>query len=513
MEMNENLRDLVLLSIESLSSKTKEELMTPMDRELFNLDMLILNKNNTQTMGEVKSLQIFEANSSMFHPHGLFSVDIFGPIGSKSRNRIPGYIDLKIPILLPLVYKTLTTMNGLYDKIMSGTSKARFDTDVNDFVLDEEKGETGYNFFLKHIDKIKYSNNSNSEGRNFKIRFLNKYGVPNAFIDKFIVIPAGIRDYTVDEKNQPSEDEINKIYRKILNTTTLLANTKLVNTDLAAIDTIRYRLQKLVVEVYEYIENLLNDKGGFIQNNWSSRSIAYGTRNVITATPTTVTDLNKSDNFVDKTGVGIHQYVSAIAPIAMNKIHTMFINRVMNNDTELSNLINKKTLKTEFVNVPPKIRQRWLTQDGLNEIFHKLNQDAIKEDFVDINGYWLCMVYDNGDNVYVIFDTENLPDGVKVEDLRPITYVEMLYISILDCVDKYPAFVTRYPVIEQGSIYPTKLYVKTTINGRHVKVHINSFVLDAVEYPILGEAFMKTVSLPYSRLPALGADSFLPCVI
>ena len=184
-----------------------------MDRRLLNLDLLILTKDNIQNMKEVKSLAIFEANSSVYKMDGLFSTAIFGPVGSKLRMEMPGYIDLKIPILHPLVYRTLISLNRLYEGIVTSKVKARYDSTVKDFILANEHGSTGYTFFISNLDKVELSNNSESDKRKFAIELVNKY--KDKFMTKWIVIPAGLRDYTVNEAGQPMEDEVNSLYRKL----------------------------------------------------------------------------------------------------------------------------------------------------------------------------------------------------------------------------------------------------------------------------------------------------------
>ena len=199
----------------------------PLNKELFNIDLLLLNKDNLQNMREVSVLDIFSPNSQVFHPDGLFSLETFGQIGSPIRQEMPGYIDLKIPILHPLVYRTILNLKSSYKDIMEGVLKVKFNKSTKDFEVDEN-GETGYSFFIKHLDELSFTNNSASEQRNFRVKFVKKYGNTASMFTKWLVMPAGLRDYTVDASGQPKEDEINTLYRKLLSTTTLLKNTKIL---------------------------------------------------------------------------------------------------------------------------------------------------------------------------------------------------------------------------------------------------------------------------------------------
>ena len=478
----------------------------PMNQKLFNLDLLILDDQMAKQMKEVKSLAIFQSSKKEFDPEGLFSVQIFGPIGHEQRSQMPAYIDLKIPILHPLVFRTLISLKAAYLDILEGKTLVKFDSNLGDFVTDP-KGETGYTYFMKYLEKIKWENASDSTQREFRIELIKKYGNKASMFSKWLVIPAGLRDYTIDDKGQPSEDGINNLYRKLLATAQMLKNTRLVDDGSNILDNIKLKIQKITVEIYEYIEKLMDGKGKFIQHRWANRSIAYGTRNVITSVPSPVTDLSDPNRpTANHTIIGIGQYIKGIGPIAMNKIHTKFINKIMTADIDQAYLIDPKTLQTKLVRVSPKERESWLSLEGLSDTLDKLLYDEIITSEIHIADCYPCMIADKGDEIFVIFDTGNLPEGITLKDLRPITYMEMAYIAVCDTLNKYIGLLTRYPVLGLGSIYPTRLYVRTTINGRKVKIHINNETYVVNEYPVLGLKAHRAFSAHYSHLGRLDAD-------
>ena len=57
-----------------------------------------------------------------------------------------------------------------------------------------------------------------------------------------------------------------------------------------------------------------------------------------------------------------------------------------------------------------------------------------------------------------------------------------------------------------GGVYPTKLYVKTTVKGRTVNFKYNNQVKEVVEYPNLKEEFVNSLSPHLSKLERLTAD-------
>lgn len=94
-----------------------------------NLELLLLNQNHLRMMGEVKDLAIFESSSTNFNPKGLFSTEIFGRVGSEDRTKKFGYIDLRIKVFHPLIYKHIVSLKKLYENILLGKVYAKFDNE------------------------------------------------------------------------------------------------------------------------------------------------------------------------------------------------------------------------------------------------------------------------------------------------------------------------------------------------------------------------------------------------
>lgn len=480
---------------------------TQLNNRLFNIDILILDNSNSKYLSEVKKLNIFENTNTNFEPEGLFSTEIFGPIGSKTRNITFGYINLKIDVLHPLVYEQIITLKSFYKDIINGNKYAKFDNKEKDFVLsDQTEGETGYAFFLKHLNDIKLVDND-SDQRKFKIEFIKKYGNGNYYINKWLVLPAGLRDYTIDKSGKPTEDEVNDLYRKLLTTTNSLVNMRVNDDNIGYLDPVRLRIQNILVLLYEHFKTLMDGKSKFIQGKWGKRAITYGTRNVITPL---ITDSVSND---DENGIsmnhsvcGIYQFAKAIAPIAMNRINTVFISKLLTPDTITTKLVNPKTMKSELKDIKVNKRDEWLTIEGLDNILNKLGQEDVRNSPIKIDDYYMFLMYDDGKNIELFLDTNSIPNEYDVRYIRPITYTELVYISIYDIKDKYPGFLTRYPVANLGGIYPTKIYLKTTIVGRTVNFKMPGYETIMREYPILSEEFVSSLSPHNTHIGRLTAD-------
>ncbi|MDQ6988444.1 MAG: hypothetical protein Q9M19_01080 [Mariprofundaceae bacterium] len=476
-------------------------------KSLFNLDLLVLTKEHTKKMTPVSKLNVFESSSTNFEVSGLFSTDIFGAVGSTDRNERFSYIDLKVKVLHPLVYKHLTTTRAFYKEVLAGRKYGVYDPKLKDLVPSVEgEGGTGYSFFMETLDNIEMLDND-SDLRKFKLHMIANHSSPEFMLKELLVIPAGLRDYTVDESGVPSEDEINDKYRKVMMLANTLDNITLSKETIGAIDSVRFRIQEGVLDLYDHIMGLLDGKRKFIQGKWGSRGTLYGTRNVITPSLANVTNLDSPNNLtIDHTTIGLFQYARAITPITMNKLHMVFISKIFNPDSNAAYLVNPKSMKTELVDVPVKIRDSWLTLDGLDDMLATMGQDDLRAEPVMVNGNYMLLLHDNGKVITPVFNTDNLPEEFKESNLRPISYYELLYIALIDTYDTYRGLITRYPVINLGGVYPTKYYIKTTDNPRVVSVVINNKTTEVVEYPNFKEPYYNSLSPHYAFLRALGGD-------
>lgn len=480
--------------------------------KLFNVDFLTIKPEQLRDMQEVTSLAIYESNSKVYDPKGLFSETIFGQRDTALRFIKPGYIDLKMNILHPFAYKILIGLDPIFDKVASGKVKASFNNELKTLVEDP-KGETGFDFFMRTLPKIEFDTR-NTKSRSVSIEVVKKAIRPENLIRYFYVLPAGMRDIEEDSKGRPTQDEINDIYSKMIMAVNGIRNNTIREDKLAQFDPYRYRVQLIAMDIFFYIKNLIDGKRGFMQSKWASRGIMDGTRNVLTALPNVVSDLKDPNKIsFNDTTVGLYQFVKSILPLAIFNVNKYFIFGVATPASNNVTVIDSKTMKTTFKSVSSKDKEAWTTAQGLNNIFNKLKQDVIKNDYAKMANDYIALVEDKGKEIYVIKDTNNIPAGVNVSKLRPITYGELIYISVAKVSKEAKSTVTRYPVINLGSIYPSGVYLKSTVIGRRVKVYIDNEIMDLPEYPVDGEKFMGSISASTSHLGKLGADYDGDCCI
>ncbi len=475
------------------------------DTQLFNIDILAPTAQDIKTIGKITKLNIFSTGHE-FEPEGLFSTAIYGEIGSKERNTRFGYIDLGIKLLHPLVYQHAISLNTLYKDIIHGTVYAVFDEEIKDFVKVENdsitSGKTGLHFFLDHVEKLDLIKGQ-SDQRDFKIDMLKRYSTKDNLIQYLLVLPAGLRDYVI-KNGKPSEDEVNDKYRAMLSIASNLINMNISKSNLADYNAIIIRMQKIFLEIYLHFKTILSDKKGFIQDKWGKRAVKYGTRNVITPMTKLLHNMDGENKIgFNDTVVGLYQYVNGINPITKNKLNEVFISKLLDPNSDQAYLFNKDTLKPEPVALKPKTLREWTTFEGLDGILHKLGQDDIRYDGVRLDDHYPVLVRDKGDNIDLYFPNDNIEN---VKGLRPITYMELLYLTIYDIRKKYPATLTRYPVTGVGSTYLTNIHVKTSVIDRTINLTMNGVTKSVYGYPKLNEKPFNSVSPHYTRLGRLGGD-------
>lgn len=476
----------------------------------FNIDLFIPTTADS-FYPKVTSLDTYISNSKNFHPEGLYSTEIFGIVGTPDRDSKFGYIDIKIPILHPIIYKAYAEMRVLYRDIMSSREFAVWDNTIKDFVKSNPvDGETGYEFFIQHFKELNIED-TNSTKREQTIRLLDKYK-NNCLIDKVFVIPAGYRDLEVDRNGRESSDEVNNLYYKILAiSNTINANVLKISPE--AYNTQRMAIQRGFVEIYDYYYNIISGKKNLMLGKWANRKIFNSTRNVITSVNSVSVDLDNPDNLtMNDTCVGLFQTAKAIMPITINKLRNGFISECFTAMGIPALLTNKKTLRSERVSLQNNEYEYWLTNEGIEKLINNFREESIRHKEVTVGDYYLGLIYKGNDNTFkMIHGIDELPEGFSKECCYPITYAELIYIAIYDVANNYPAIVSRYPITGVGSIYPSKTYLKTTAEyetraelGNDWKMIGDDKV--AKQFPITGSSFYNSMSPSAERLSGLGAD-------
>ncbi len=479
----------------------------------FNIKILNLTDELVKGITPITSLDTFDRSTKNFHDDGFFSTTIFGKVGDDARNRRFSYMRINAPIIHPLLYTVIVKMKGYYEDILQGRQFATWDKITKQFVKSSPgEGNTGYHFFISHFHELHFEE-TGSDLRALYTELYEKYNKV-ALTDKVVVIPAGIRDFEIDDDGKPSEDEINAIYRKILSKSNLLDKNTLRNRP-ELLDGVMFTIQQSFNELFDYFKSLLEGKKKLILGKWASRKIFNGTRNVISAPISRITDLDDPNNVtMDSTQVGLYQYMKATMPISMFNIKNKFLDKVFIGNADTTYLVNPKTLKKESVSVSVDIGDKWVTAQGFEKNITGFSSRESRDKPIVIAGMYFGLLYkgQNSDGIKVCCFIQDIseahPDWDKTK-INPITYAEMYYMSVARAATSHKAFVTRYPITGFGSIYPSSIYLRTTVKTEEYKEidNTNQYTGEIFpRMPIAGDSYFDTVAPSEFNLKGLGAD-------
>ena len=476
----------------------------------FNIRILQLTPDKLKMIKPVTSLDIFDQTKVNFHEEGLYSISIFGRVGDPLRSKRFSYINIKLPVFHPIIWRAIHRLKSLYTEIMEGTSYAVWDSDAKDFVKSTPvDGETGYAFFLRYWDRIQFATNE-SVTRQEAIALIKKYK-DNAMTSRIVVMPAGLREVEY-QGTRVVEDEINDFYRRFLSISNTITENAVKHSP-ELLDRPRLSSQRAFNELYEYIEKMLEGKKKFILGKWASRKVFNSTRNVLTSMPTTITRLGDKNNAdINTTTLGMFQAMRANLPITKYHLRTGFLSKVFQGPGTPVRLVNKKTLKVEELNIDSKYYDTFMTDEGLDKLVAAFADDNLRHQPVEIEGRYLGLVYKGPDATFkFLSDITELPAGRELKDCSPITLAELIYGSIYPTINKAKIFVTRYPITGMGSIYPSNMDVFTTVKSES-RTELNddwtpgSEEMIAPKFPIRSEAWFNTLSPNYMLISGLGAD-------
>lgn len=230
----------------------------------------------------VTSPMIFQAET--FHPDGIFSERIFGPIGSPERRTEFAYVDLKATVIHPIILKVIKRLDKkLYNMVLLD-SVYRFDKDSGKLIEDDQGDLFGFEGLKTVFNDHHYRFRGGSDYREKFIAYIKEH-IDKIFITKIILLPAALREVTVEE-NDPTRikfiDEVNELYINILNVVQKLSNTQMGSTSHQFINV---NLQKAVSALFEYMKIKIAKKEGFIRNLSLGKRVDFSARAVISGDP------------------------------------------------------------------------------------------------------------------------------------------------------------------------------------------------------------------------------------
>lgn len=412
----------------------------------------------------ITSTDSFEGMTQNLNDDGLFSLDIFGKLGSKQRDNTEAYIDVKLPIFNPTYLKALIQIKSLYHSILKGSEYAVWDPELKDFIKSNIlEGEKGFAFFLKHFDETVFSLTP-SHKRKQRVELANQFR-KTALTDKVLVIPAGLRDIQFNPDGSHTEPEITEFYRALMfRVRVILGNKEDALNPLY--DTVRWGVQNAFLELDNYLFGLLQGKGGVLQRRMSTRGVHNSTRNVITARKVSRTRLDFDDGVgPNSADMGLYQALLNFPYVCINALTNGYLSNIFTPSSQTAKLVNTKTLEYEYAEVSPEVVEKWTTATGLMKLFNGFADPSLRSKPIVIEWKYLALIYDDGTDVCVLHDINDLPQGKDRKWVKPITYMELFYLSCHSVIEEQITGQTRYPITGIGSIFPAKVNLRTTTNA------------------------------------------------
>lgn len=435
-----------------------------MSRKPTNFTLLDPNKVPWALMKPVTVADAFEGQTNNLNDQGLYSTEIFGRVGTAERDTTISYIDVTLPIFNPTYFKALIQLKSLYGEIIKGRAYATWDPVEKDFIKSNLiEGETGFAFFMSHFYELDPKQNESFK-RKQKIDLVDKFK-SQALSSNVIVIPAGIRDIEFTPNGTGSvvtENEVNDLYRKLIFRSKSL-NIKNIDTTDPVYDGIRWGLQESFNNIADFFFNMQEGKRGFMQRRMSRRAIFGATRNVITSRKVSVEDCdNNVTGDPNSTIIGLFQALLGFNLVAIHQLTNGFLNEVFTSGMGTARLVDPKTLNAVYVEVGPSVVDKFTSSDGLTSMFNGYGSPNLRNRDIKISGHYLGLVYDDGKDVMLLHDIDDLPEGLDRKLVRPVTYTQFFYMQCVPEIEKKMLQVTRYPITGIGSIYPSRVFVMPT---------------------------------------------------
>tara|TARA_Y100001960_G_scaffold77325_1_gene82654 strand:- start:6318 stop:7961 length:1644 start_codon:yes stop_codon:yes gene_type:complete len=473
--------------------------------------LLNVNKKYVGSLPQVTSVDTFMGMTKNFHPEGIYSTELYGPVGSTERDENFAYIDVKIPIISPVVCRALFELKKLYQEICSGTRYAVWDAKKKDFepaTPTDPGADTGFTFFLSHYDELKPSRNDSSR-RDKTLDFFEKFR--DIALSRYVLtLPAGLRDLIIDGDSD-QEEEIGTYYRKLITLARAIpdrgAPTRLT-------DPARWKLQQTFNDIYMYFFDFMNGKKGYNRAKVTSRKIVNGTRNVISSFKSGSVKMDGVDAIrPTDTVVGLYQGLKALLPVAQHHIRNKYIAGALAGDGNMYG-VNKKTLKREFMEIDSEVYDMFSTDEGVEKLINKFtDHDARHAPVMIDKDHYLALIYQDEKTFKVFYDIGELPEGMDKSKVTGLSLSELLYLSGYHVWNDYFLFVTRYPVTGQGSTYSSTIRLETTASS--LVKYERGDGWEAVEDPSRAaisfprkdiDEFVTSMAPHPTRINGLGAD-------
>lgn len=473
--------------------------------ELLDVEAAVANNN----LKEITNPIFFTSNNAPT-PDGLLSNEIFG-ITKEDRSEIFAYISFgKEWFLNPLVYKIWSRMDSKVVDCIYGNGTYRIDEKGK--LVSDPDGGTGLDFLKANFDKVKFDRN-NSIVRSANIEFLDKYK-DRIFINKFIIIPAFYRDVNTTDRYVGVGD-INKLYNSLL-----IAAKSLKEYDeygLMIQDSIKGRMQNIMLQIYEYFTSTLSGKLGLIRYAASSKTSDYSSRLIIVAPNLKVENMDDMLCDVDHAAVPLASILANFFPYMVVYLRNFFANEFQNRGLfEVWNEKEKKMIKLQPIDYRIQFSDEVLNEE-LDRFIHGFS-DRFRRVMVKVepNPYNVTEIpvrfvgYYTPPEKYEDNATVPVNDNMKIQE-RDLTWCDLFFMGAVEVSHDKTVLVTRYPIDSCYNQFPLLINVSSTMQTEPMVVNNKLYKhypkIDQEDIGInTSNKFIDTLGISNIYLESIGGD-------
>lgn len=419
---------------------------------------------------------------------GLFSEEIFGMTGTQQRDQQFAYIDLSGHYLHPVAYKAVIALNRKIKQLIAGSDYFKLDSKGE--LVQDDNGKTGIEYLYEIWDKIRWKT-TESNKRNSRIQMIKTLPKEEIFVTKFLVLPAGLRDYnTAKSKAGKVTDSspVNSMYSSIIRNAQSISSTSI---GFVAIST-RAKIQSLLIELYDYYTGAIKGKTGMLHKGILGKTVDYSTRSVISSPKIQSETYDTQQIPFGYVGVPLSQLVVTFFPF-----YSFWINEFCKQHLD------------QIRSVGSQKNPKMIPEEVVLEQFNDYNIKKILSDYIkNIEGRFSSMMIKDSDG-------KSYPFSLYRKELgRNFTVTDLLFIASHEiCADKHVMF-SRYPIENINNILPAKIKVMSTIKTRGLikldDLYLENYPDVIPDYPILNEesVFIDTIVINNSYTGTLGADKY-----
>ena len=376
---------------------------------------------------------------------GLLSNEIFGITKFDTSNTY-AYINLGDWFMHPLHYRIWSKMDSNIKSIIHETETFKINSSGQ--LVKDPEGETGINWLMKNIEKIKIKSTESSK-RDKNIQFLQKRR-EEMFINNFIVIPVYYRDVNTSN-GKPGLNEINKLYQSLIMAVRSLKENADYGFSLSGAT--RGRIQEQLLTIYEWFSGSqsydfnnavgIPGKYGILNRSNLNKTTDYGARLVLSAPELKVEKMDDLLVDLDHSAVPLAAVCTTFMPFIQFHIRRFFENEF--SGVNSYPIYNKKG-EIEYIEIDDY--QIHFSDDTIKkelDLFSHGFADRFRPIKIPNKQNRNINMHFKGYNVKdKNFDINN-PGNMSIVE-RPLLWIDVIYQAAVEVVKDKHVLITRYPM-------------------------------------------------------------------